>query len=117
MKLDLIFNPIIKSKWRKTYLILLSLFTSCTLFIFRGEFNIHSLNMLGSYFILFYLFLFFPITFLFFTFKWCWKRHGFLTWEEVFKIIIYALILFITYMNYFLLRSVFDPNYYRNLID
>ena len=111
MQYDRIFNPILKSKWRKIYFIFIFFFSSCSLFFLRKDFTVHSLYMFVTYFILFYLLNIFPLTFLFLTFKWCWKRHGFLTWEEFIKIIIYALILFITFLNYYVLRFTFDSNY------
>ena len=117
MKVDLIFKPIVKSKWRKVYLIILSLFSLCTLILCRKEFTDHSLYMFITYFILFYLLIIFPISFFYFTIKWCWRRHGFLSWEEFTKIIIYALIFFITFLNYYVLRYIFDPNYSRILND
>jgi hypothetical protein len=117
MNVDLIFKPIVKSKWRKIYLMLLFFFSTCTLFFLRKEFTVHSLYMFITYFILFYLLIIFPISFFYFTIKWCWRRHGFLSWEEFIKIIIYALILFITFLNYYVLRYIFDPNYSRIIND
>lgn len=117
MQYDTIFNPILKSKWRKIYLIFLFFFSSYSLFFLRKEFTVHSLYMFITYFILFYLLIIFPISFCYFTIKWCWRRHGFLSWEEFIKIIIYAFILFITFLNYYLLRYIFDPNYNRILND
>jgi hypothetical protein len=98
MKLDLIFNPILKSKWRKVYLISLLLLTSYILFLLRKEFTYYTLGNMIIYFFSYILFLF-PITFFFFTIKWCWKRYGFLSWEEVVKIILYSLIIFITFLD------------------
>lgn len=111
MQYDTIFNPILKSKWRKIYIIFLFFFSSCSLFFLRKDFTVHSLYMFVTYFILFYLLIIFPISFFYFTIKWCWRRHGFLSWEEFIKIIIYALILFITFLNYYVLRFTFDSNY------
>ena len=117
MKVDLIFKPLVQSKWRKMYLVLLLFFSSCSLFFLRKEFTVHSLYMFITCFILFYLLIIFPISFFYFTIKWCWRRHGFLSWEEFIKIIIYAFFLFITFLNYHVLRSTFDSNYSRMLND
>ena len=87
MKLDLIFNPILKSKWGKVYLISLLLFTSYIIFLLRNKFTFFTLGNLMLY-ILFYTFFIFPLIFFFFTLKWCWKRNGLLSWEEVVKIIL-----------------------------
>jgi len=109
MKLDLIFNPILKSKWRKIYLVSLLLLSSYTLFLLRGKFTFITLGNLMLY-ILFYTLFIFPIIFFFFTLKWCWKRYGFLSLEEGVKIILYSLIIFITILNIYVIVNIQTKN-------
>jgi hypothetical protein len=109
MKLELILNPILKSKWRKVYLIFLLLFTSYILFLLRKEFTFYTLGNLILY-ILFYTLFIFPIIFFFFTLNWCWKRYGFLSWEEVVKIILYSLIIFITILDIYEIVNIQTKN-------
>ena len=109
MKLDLIFNPILKSKWRKVYLIFLLLFTSYILFLLRKEFTFYTLGNLMLYISIYTLFIF-PIIFFFFTLKWCWKRYGILSWEEVVKIILYSLIIFITILDIYEIVNIQTKN-------
>ncbi len=109
MKLELILNPILKSKWRKVYLIFLLLFTSYILFLLRKEFTFYTLGNLMLYISIYTLFIF-PIIFFFFTLKWCWKRNGFLSWEEVVKIILYSLIIFITIMDIYEIVNIQTKN-------
>ena len=109
MKLELIFNPILKSKWRKVYLIFLLLFTSYILFLLRKEFTFYTLGNLMLYISTYTLFIF-PIIFFFFTLKWCWKRYGFLSWGEVVKIILYSLIIFITILDIYEIVNIQTKN-------
>jgi hypothetical protein len=109
MKLDLIFNPILKSKWRKVYLISLLLLSSYVLFLFRNKFTFFTLGNLMLY-ILFYTLFIFPLIFFFFTLKWCWKRNGFLSWEEGVKIILYSLIIFITILDIYEIVNIQTKN-------
>ncbi len=109
MKLDLIFNPILKSKWRKVYLIHLLLLSSYTLFLLRDKFTFFTLGNLMLY-ILFYTLFIFPISFFFFTLKWCWKRYGFLSLEEGVKIILYSLIIFITILDIYEIVNIQTKN-------
>ncbi len=109
MKLDLIFNPILKSKWRKIYLISLLLLTSYIIFLLRNEFTFFTLGNLMFY-ILFYTFFIFPVIFFFFTLKWCWKRYGFLSWEEGVKIALYSLIIFITILDIYEIVNIQKNN-------
>ena len=109
MKLDLIFNPILKSKWRKIYLVFLLLLSSYTLFLLRDKFTFFTLGNLMLY-ILFYTLFIFPIIFFFFTLKWCWKRNGFLSWEEGVKIILYSLIIFITILDIYEIVNIQTKN-------
>ena len=109
MKLELILNPILKSKWRKVYLIFLLLFTSYILFLLRKEFTFYTLGNLMLYISIYTLFIF-PIIFFFFTLKWCWKRYGFLSWEEVVKIILYSLIIFITILDIYEIVNIQTKN-------
>ena len=109
MKLELILNPILKSKWRKVYLIFMLLFTSYILFLLRKEFTFYTLGNLMLYISIYTLFIF-PIIFFFFTLKWCWKRYGFLSWEEVVKIILYSLIIFITILDIYEIVNIQTKN-------
>ena len=103
MKVDLIFNPIVKSKWRKVYLILLFLFTTFVFFLIRKDnLSISEIWEIIKVFIFrIYPLGIFPITFFFFSLKWCWKRYTFLSWEEIMKIVIYSLIFLITFFDLF----------------
>ena len=109
MKLDLIFNPILKSKWRKIYLVFLLLLSSYTLFLLRDKFTFFTLGNLMLY-ILFYTLFIFPIIIFFFTLKWCWKRNGFLSWKEGVKIILYSLIIFITILDVYEIVNIQTKN-------
>ena len=103
MRIDLIFNPIIKSKWRKVYLILLLLFTIYVLFLIRID--ISTLKGIKEFIRIFifniYLKFFLPISFFIFSLKWCVNRYRFLNWEEVIRIVIYSLIFLITFIDIF----------------
>ena len=103
MRIDLIFNPIVKSKWRKVYLILLLLFTIYVLFLIRID--ISTLKGIKEFIRIFifniYLKFFLPISFFIFSLKWCVDRYRFLSWEEVIRIVIYSLIFFITFIDIF----------------
>lgn len=109
MKLDLIFNPILKSKWRKIYLVSLLLLSSYVLFLLRNKFTFFTLGNLMLY-ILFYMLFIFPLIFFFFTLKWCWKRNGFLSCEEGVKIILYSLIIFITILDIYEIVNIQTKN-------
>jgi len=109
MKLDLIFNPILKSKWRKIYLVSLLLLSSYVLFLLRDKFTFFTLGNLMLY-TLFYTLFIFPIIFFFLTLKWCWKRNGFLSWEEGVKIILYSLIIFITILDIYEIVNIQTKN-------
>jgi hypothetical protein len=94
-------DGIVKSKWRKVYLILVIIFTIYTLYVTREKLTtISSIKEFCNIFIVhFYLLRILPISFLYFSLKWCWNRHRFLSWEEAVKIVIYSLIFLITFFD------------------